>query len=131
MVSVSIVLFVAINVNIFTVMRTCNLCLGSLASPVPGLDLEQHGHSAQHPFSCLLLGFEVEGPHIGGTTQLGLVDWTLIDVLGLLAIDWNGLDEDDGQLLHDVVHDVVHDAGDVCYNPAPIVNPLEAPIITF
>ena len=59
------------------------------------LDLEQEGHASQDPLGGLLLGLEVEGPHIGGAAGLGLVDGALVDVPRLLPVYGDGLDEDD------------------------------------
>ena len=61
-----------------------------------GSDAEQETHSGNHPLCRLLLGLEVEGPHIGGASHPGLVHRTLIHVLGLLLLHQDGLDEHHG-----------------------------------
>lgn len=60
------------------------------------LDLEEQCHGRQDPLGCLLLGLQVKGPDVGGTTDACFVHGTLIDVLGLHAVHRDGLDEDDG-----------------------------------
>ena len=73
----------------------------SVPSPVPSLvsvsDTKEETHTCNDPLCWLLLGLEVEGPHIGGASHSGLVDRTLVHVLGVLLVDGNCLDEDDGQ----------------------------------
>ena len=59
-------------------------------------DHEQQGHSGNDPLRRLLLGLEVEGPHVGGASHPRLVHRTLVHVLRLLLVHGNGLDEDNG-----------------------------------
>lgn len=47
---------------------------------------EQQGHSSQNPFGGPLPGFKTQRPHISGSSDLGLVEWTLINISGLLTV---------------------------------------------
>ena len=58
-------------------------------------DAKEETHSRNHPLCWLLLGLEVEGPHVGGASHAGLVDGTLVHVLAVLLVHGNGLNEDD------------------------------------
>ena len=60
------------------------------------LHLQQERHTTHDPLGCLLLRLEVEGPDVRGASQLRLVDWTLVDVAHVEAVNRDGLDEHDG-----------------------------------
>lgn len=47
---------------------------------------EQQSHSCQHPLGRPFPGFEAESPYICGSSDLGLVERTLVDIPGLLAV---------------------------------------------
>ena len=58
------------------------------------LDLQEERHASQHPPGRLLLGLEVEGPHVGRAALFRLVDGTLVDVPRVHAVYGDRLDED-------------------------------------
>ena len=72
--------------------RLLQLCPG----PIYGdsLDTDQQADPRNDPFSGLLLGLQVEGPHERGTSSTCLIDRALIDILCLLLVDRDGSDED-------------------------------------
>ncbi len=53
--------------------------------------MEEDGHTSQGPLGRLLLGLEVEGPHVGWTAGLGLVDGTGVHVAQVLLVHRNRL----------------------------------------
>ena len=53
---------------------------------------EQQCHPSQYPLGWSLSGLEAEGPDISGSSQLGLVHGTLIDVTRLLSVVRYGSD---------------------------------------
>jgi len=57
---------------------------------------EQQSHAGQHPLGGPLPGFEAESPNVGGSSDLGLVERTLVDIPGLLAVIGHSSHGDDG-----------------------------------
>lgn len=57
---------------------------------------EQQSHTSQRPLSRPLPGLQAERPHVGGPSDLGLVERTLVDVPGLLPVIGHRSDRDDG-----------------------------------
>ena len=66
-------------------------------------DAEKEADSSDDPLGLLLLGLEVEGPHKRGASDPRLVHRALVDVLGLLLVDRDGSDEDDGHAGREVL----------------------------
>lgn len=58
-------------------------------------DAEQEANSCNNPLCLLLLCLQVEGPDKGWPSSTGLIDRALVDIFGLLLVDWDGPDEDD------------------------------------
>ena len=59
------------------------------------LDAQQQAHSSNDPLGWLLFGFQIEGPHIGRSTDASFIHWALVYVFGVLFINWNSLDKYD------------------------------------
>lgn len=75
--------------NILTVNQFFSFC-------VHVLDAEQQTDTSYNPLCRFLLGFEVEGPDIGGPSQARLIHRALVNILSLLLLHKNSFDEHDG-----------------------------------
>lgn len=73
------------------------------------LDLQQQGHTSEHPLGRAFLRFEVKSPHVGWPSLACFVQRTRVHAPGILFVSRNGLDEHDrhgrGQLLEPGVRD--------------------------
>lgn len=73
------------------------------------LDLQQQGHTSEHPLGRVFLRFQVKSPHVGWPSLACFVQRTRVHAPGVLFVSRNGLDEHDrhgrGQLLEPGVRD--------------------------
>jgi len=73
------------------------------------LHREKKCNASHHPFGRLFFGFQIEGPDVGWSSHLGLVNWAGIHVLQFLLVHSDCLDEDNWYCGSEVFHDTLTD----------------------